>query len=128
MGERSVPSLDASGPAAPPRRNGELVFAAPWESRLFGLTLALHAEGRFAWEEFRQRLIAEVSLRDRAAADGAPFAYYEAWLAALEALLAAKGLCSGVELAARAEALAARSPGHDHAHPHEVSAGRPRSR
>ena len=34
--------LDSSGPAAPPRDNGELVFAAPWESRAFGLALALN--------------------------------------------------------------------------------------
>ena len=33
--------LDRDGPAAPPRRNGELVFAAPWERRLFGVTMAL---------------------------------------------------------------------------------------
>lgn len=25
--------LDVDGPAAPPRANGELVFAEPWESR-----------------------------------------------------------------------------------------------
>ena len=28
---------DAHGPLAPPRRNGELVFEAPWETRAFGL-------------------------------------------------------------------------------------------
>ncbi|MFD9651474.1 hypothetical protein [Streptomyces mirabilis] len=27
--------LDIEGPAAPPRSNGELVFAEPWESRAF---------------------------------------------------------------------------------------------
>ena len=52
--------LDLDGPAAPPRRNGELVFEAPWESRLFGLTMALHEAGAFSWDEFRSRLIAEI--------------------------------------------------------------------
>jgi hypothetical protein len=33
--------LDSVGPATPPRDNGELVFAAPWESQAFGLALAL---------------------------------------------------------------------------------------
>ena len=37
--------LDSAGPAAPPRDNGELVFAAPWESRAFGLALALNEAG-----------------------------------------------------------------------------------
>jgi len=119
VAERDAPALDSAGPAAPPRRNGELVFDAPWESRLFGLTLALHAQGRFAWDEFRQRLIAEVAARDRDAAGGAGFAYYEAWRAALEDLLAAKGLCAGAEIGERAGALAARPAGHDHGHPHD---------
>ena len=39
--------LDIEGPAAPPRSNGELVFAAPWESRAFGLAMALHDGGLF---------------------------------------------------------------------------------
>jgi hypothetical protein len=37
--------LDVEGPAAPPRSNGELAFAAPWESRAFGLAMALHDGG-----------------------------------------------------------------------------------
>ena len=42
------PALDSDGPAAPPRRNGELAFEAPWESRLFGVTMALVRSGVFA--------------------------------------------------------------------------------
>ena len=30
-----------SGPAALPRRNGELVFEAPWQGRAFGMALAV---------------------------------------------------------------------------------------
>ena len=30
-----------SGPAALPRRNGELVFEAPWQGRVFGMALAV---------------------------------------------------------------------------------------
>ena len=33
------------GPAAPPRSNGELVFAEPWESRAFGVAVALARRG-----------------------------------------------------------------------------------
>jgi nitrile hydratase accessory protein len=102
--------LDAAGPAAPPRRNGELVFAAPWESRIFGVTLALHAAGHFAWDEFRARLIAEIARREQEP----DWKYYDCWTAALEDLLAAKGLCAADELAARERGLAARPAGHDH--------------
>jgi nitrile hydratase accessory protein len=116
--------LDVGGPAAPPRRNGELVFEAPWESRLFGLTLSLHRAGLFEWEEFRQRLIGEIAAWERAAGPGAAWSYYERWQAAFEALLAAKGLLAAPELDARARAFAALPPGHDHASPTPASAPR----
>ena len=98
--------LDVAGPGAPPRRNGELVFAAPWESRVFGVTMALHGAGRFAWDEFRTRLIAEIGRGT------AP--YWECWATALEQLLAAKGLCPRADLDSRVAALAMRPAGHDH--------------
>jgi nitrile hydratase accessory protein len=103
--------VDVAGPAAPPRKNGELVFAAPWESRVFGITLALHEAGVFPWDEFRRRLIAEIAEHERGAAGGS---YWVCWLAALEELLAAKGLCRTPEVDARARALGARPAGHDH--------------
>ena len=52
--------LPTEGPEAPPRRNGELVFEAPWESRAFGMAVALCEQGLFEWEEFRRCLIAEI--------------------------------------------------------------------
>ncbi len=107
--------LPVDGPAAPPRANGELVFAAPWESRAFGMAVSLHEQGRFEWEEFRELLIEEIGAWDRAHPDGAGYSYYARWLAALEKLLTRKGLCSAGELEAREGALAARPAGHDHA-------------
>lgn len=105
--------LDVEGAAAPPRQNGELVFASPWESRLFGITLALHERGLFDWEEFRAELIAEIARWEREAG-AAAWSYYERWQTALERLLASKGLCGAAELDARAGELAARPAGHDH--------------
>ncbi|GAB7145686.1 hypothetical protein LRC484719_42880 [Mycobacterium riyadhense] len=52
---------EASTVATPPRRNGELVFEAPWESRAFGLAVALAELNRYAWEEFRLQLIGEIA-------------------------------------------------------------------
>jgi nitrile hydratase accessory protein len=106
--------LDGDGPGAPPRRNGELVFAAPWESRLFGLTMALHRAGLFEWDEFRRLLIDEIHIWERGHAPGDAWSYYERWHAAFERLLASKGLCATDELAQRAAALSSRAPGHDH--------------
>jgi nitrile hydratase accessory protein len=105
--------LDHDGPAAPPRRNGELVFDAPWESRLFGLTMSLHRAGRFDWEEFRRFLIDEIREWERRGSE-AHWSYYTRWQSALERLLHAKGLCAPAELAERLTTLAGRPPGHDH--------------
>ena len=107
--------LDVDGPAAPPRSNGELVFAEPWEGRAFGLAMALHGAGVFAWEDFRQQLIAAV-----AEADVEPFSYYPCWLAALERVLEGAGVVTEAQLVTRAEELAARPAGHDHGgHDHD---------
>ena len=103
--------LDLDGPAAPPRRNGELVFAEPWESRVFGLTMALHEAGLFVWDEFRSRLIDAIR-SDETTGESLP--YWQAWRRAFESLLTAKGVCASSDLDARTRALASRPPGHDH--------------
>ena len=109
----SVLALDIDGPAAPPRSNGELVFAAPWESRAFGLAMALHDGGLFEWEAFRRQLIAAVA---RAEAAGGEFSYYRCWLEALQTLLASSGLVDPVAVESLAAELASRPAGHDHQH------------
>jgi nitrile hydratase accessory protein len=106
--------LDSSGPAAPPRDNGELVFAAPWESRAFGVALALHDAGRLEWEAFRQALIAEIGEWDAAHPAGEGWSYYECWLRSLERVVSGRGLVGTDDLRARAAVLAARPAGHDH--------------
>src|SRR5262249_35291840 len=77
-----VTALGDPGPEMP-RRNGELVFDAPWQARIFGLAAAyLTATGR-TWEPFRQRLIAAIA----AAPEGTP--YFDAFTTAFESLLEA---------------------------------------
>ncbi|MEX2207159.1 MAG: nitrile hydratase accessory protein [Myxococcota bacterium] len=100
---------------APPRRNGELVFEAPWEGRVFGVAAALCERGVFSWDEFRVCLITEIADWERRHALDEPYRYYARWQAALERLLVEKGLCSAVELDSREHALASRPAGHDHA-------------
>jgi nitrile hydratase accessory protein len=112
---RVAPVLDDAGPAAPPRRNGELVFASLWEGRLFGLTMALHEAGLFEWEEFRQRLIAAIARwESRDGGRESEWSYYGCWLEAFESLLVEKGLCSRESVRERVSTLAARPKGHDH--------------
>ncbi len=107
--ERAAASLD--GPATLPRANGELVFTAPWEGRAFGMAVALHEQAAYGWDDFRDRLIAEIA---RAEAEGHPSSYYERWLAAFERLVLEAGLVDPAELAARTAELAARPPEADH--------------
>jgi len=114
MSERATGVLDQDGPAAPPRRNGELVFDAPWQSRLFGLTMALHRAGLFDWDEFRQLLIDEIAGWQQRHPSGAGWSYYERWHAAFERLLCGKGFCTATDVATRTGILASRPPGHDH--------------
>ncbi len=102
---------ELDGDAAVPRKNGELVFDAPWQSRAFAMVVGLHEQGLFAWDEFKDRLIAAIA--EKPATDDASPAtvYYRQWLAALENLLLAKGLVSEEALEKRAAELAAGQNG-----------------
>ena len=94
-----------------PRDNGELVFQAPWESRVFGLAVALHRGGAYAWGEFSANLAAEIAHADAA---GDPERYYERWLAAFEELLLSRGLVDQAELTRELAIQAARDDHQDH--------------
>jgi nitrile hydratase accessory protein len=111
--------LPTTGPTAPPRSNGEMVFDAPWESRLFGVTMALVEAERFPWSEFQQRLIAAVGRWEADHPDGEGYRYYERWAEALESLLADLGIVAIEATDARLLALAARPAGHDHPDHHD---------
>ena len=105
--------LPEEGPAAPPRANGELRFAAPWESRIFGLTLALLDAGRFAWPEFQSRLIDAIARHEAERGAGA-YEYYGCWLEAFRTLATDKAWLDAGALDDLEHELAARPTGHDH--------------
>jgi nitrile hydratase accessory protein len=111
--------LDIEGPAAPPRSNGELVFAAPWEGRAFGLTMALVDAGAISYETFRAELIEQIAAWEAAPPPGECFSYYRCWLQALERVVTAAGLVSGGDIRERSVAFVARPAGHDHRHDHD---------
>jgi len=96
---------------SPEMPSGDVTFAEPWEARVFGLAVALTTNGHFAWEEFRQRLIAEVAAADADASAGSPAAkYYECWLVALDKTVTARGIAGTTEIERRAEFIAANPP------------------
>ena len=107
--------LPQTGPAAPPRDNGELVFAAPWESRIFGITLALLDTGRFEWSEFQAQLIRAIAAHEAELGEG-EYQYYACWLDAFRCLAREKDWFDDASLATLEAELAARPPGHDHGH------------
>jgi nitrile hydratase accessory protein len=92
----------------PPRANGELVFEAPWESRAFGIAMALRERGVLDYERFRAALIDRLG-------DGEAD-YYCGWQDALERVLVESGVVSAGELErARAESHdSARRSNHRH--------------
>lgn len=112
------PQLDIDGPGAPPRSNGELVFSEPWESRAFGLAVTLHDAGAFAWDDFREHLIARIADWERDHPPGECWSYYRCWLQALETVVVERGMVGAEDVGRRAEQLASRPAGHDQDHDH----------
>jgi nitrile hydratase accessory protein len=106
---------DMRGTAALPRKNGELVFDAPWESHAFGMAIALYEQGHYDWEEFRQRLISEIGDWERSEQDErAAWDYYRHWLATFEILVKDRGLLSEEEIDERAAEFASGARDEHH--------------
>ena len=80
----ALPSIprDADGP----------VFREPWEAQAFAMTLALHARGLFTWPEWAAALAEEIKRAQRAGDPDTGETYYRHWLAALERIVADKGV------------------------------------
>ncbi len=115
--------LDVDGRSSPPRSNGELVFVEPWESRVFGVTIALHQSGLFMWEEFKDQLIAAIARWESAHPDLDGYRYYACWLEALQGLLRQRDIVAPEELEDQVAEFAARPAGHDHDHDHDRPTG-----
>jgi len=99
-----------------PRKNGELVFEAPWEALAFGLAVALSEGGLYSWRDFSQGLATEIATAEQ---EGITSSYYERWLASLEKLIIAKGLITGEELDTWTAKQALDDEHDDHHHHHD---------
>ncbi len=91
-----VPGIphDADGP----------VFREPWEAQAFAMTLALHGRGLFTWPEWAAALAAEIKRAQAAGDPDTGDTYYRHWLAALERLVAERGVTDAAALARYREA------------------------
>lgn len=96
INDRQIADMEES--ISLPRKNGELVFDAPWEGRAFGMAVALNENGEYEWSEFQRLLAAEIA---DAKNSNDPSTYYERWLASLEKLLLDKGMLEAKELEVR---------------------------
>lgn len=117
----TIDALGADAATALPRSNGELVFAAPWESRAFGMAVALADQELFDWSDFQAGLIAAIA--EWEAGDAGPYVYYERWLTTLERLVADRNLVATSDLDHRVAEYVDRPAGHDHDHEHDHEAG-----
>lgn len=90
------------------------VFAAPWEAQAFALAVKLNEAGVFSWTEWAEMLGAELKAEPERA-------YYESWLAALEKLVEAKGVMTGLERLARVEAWDRAAKATPHGQPIRLS-------
>jgi nitrile hydratase accessory protein len=79
---------DADGP----------VFREPWEAQAFALAVELHARGLYTWPEWAAALAEQIRRAQLHGDADLGDTYYRHWLAALEALVAAKGASSAAEL------------------------------
>src|SRR5258708_26771364 len=111
---KALPPLprDAAGP----------VFAEPWQAQAFALAVKLSEQGHFTWKEWAATLAAELqAAADRGEPDDGS-QYYQHWLAALERLVAAKGLADPAALLERKQAWAEAYRRTPHGKPVELTA------
>lgn len=89
MSQCETPSTLVQSLGLPKSNEGDPVFAEPWQADAFALTVHLHARGVFSWPEWAEALSTEIH-RPGLADDGSD--YFEAWVAALSAILCSKGV------------------------------------
>ena len=91
-GSHSLRSFGRNDDLSIPRNDEGPVFREPWEAQAFAMTLALYDRGLFVWPEWAAILGDEIK---KAQAGGDPDTgetYYRHWLAALERIVAEKGV------------------------------------
>lgn len=86
----TLPDPVLATPKLPLDQDGGPVFTAPWEAKVFAMTLQAHESGVFTWPEWAETLGAE--LAKDGDGSGETLGYYDHWLNAFETLLTSKGV------------------------------------
>jgi len=118
-----VNNLDLQQLAGIPLDKDGPVFRAPWEAQAFAMAVSLQAQGVFSWQEWAEQLGQSIKAAQARGDADLGDTYYEHWLAALEALVTAKGLTSTQSLLqhqaqVREDHRRLHEHGHDHDHDH----------
>jgi nitrile hydratase accessory protein len=82
---------DADGP----------VFRAPWEAQAFAMAVSLSDRGYFSWSDWSARLASEIATAAARGEVDDGRRYYHHWLAALEGIVAERGIVPSQELETR---------------------------
>ena len=125
MSEASGAATAAAAEALPglPRDADGPVFAEPWEAQAFALAVALHERGVFTWPEWAAALAAEIRRAQAAGDPDTGETYYRHWLAALERLVAEKGVADAQTLGRYADAWGRAADRTPHGTPIELARG-----
>jgi len=79
----------------------EPVFQEAWEAQAFALTTVLQERGHLTSQEWTEALSREIAVAQQRGEPGDGSNYYHSWLAALETVVAEKGLTTTAEMARR---------------------------
>lgn len=79
-------------------------FREPWQAKAFALVVLLHRDGHFAWDDWVQTLAEEIKASPQHPEEDADQAYHRQFLAALEQVVAARGLVGPKTMAERKQA------------------------
>ena len=97
VGRNAVARAALEVPGIPQGEDGP-VFREPWEAQAFAMALSLHQKGLFTWPEWADTLSAEIKRAQAAGDPDTGETYYRHWLAALERLIAIKGVTTSENL------------------------------
>jgi len=81
-----------------PRDREGPVFREPWEAQAFALAVTLQQRGLFTWKEWASTLGEEIKRAQAAGDPDTGETYYRHWMAALERIVAAKGVTDDAAL------------------------------
>jgi nitrile hydratase accessory protein len=92
MNDRDAATQALASVRTIPRDVDGPVFREPWEAQAFALAVSLQQRGLFSWTEWAQALGAEIKRAQAAGDPDTGETYYRHWLAALERIVAEKGV------------------------------------